>query len=165
MTIDIENECNASFEFDIHSQLELLVRAVAEHEHCPYDTEVGVTIVDKDEIQQLNYEFRQVERCTDVLSFPMMEYDEPSDFESTAFLGSITMSPETDELLLGDIVLCAPVIEEQAREYGHSVLREFSFLVVHSLLHLFGYDHMEEEERIEMERVQKEIMSELQINR
>ncbi|MCI5732265.1 MAG: rRNA maturation RNase YbeY, partial [Eubacterium sp.] len=69
------------------------------------------------------------------------------------------------ELVLGDIVLCSDVVREQAEEYGHSELREFSFLVVHSLLHLFGYDHVEEEERIEMEEKQRDIMNQLQILR
>lgn len=165
MTVYIENECNASFDFEMQSQLELLTQAVSDYVGCPYESEVSVTIVDKDEIHQINYEFRQIDRCTDVLSFPMMEYDKPADFDGTAFQGSITMSPETDELILGDIVLCAPVIYEQAEEYGHTPLREFSFLVVHSLLHLFGYDHMEEDERLEMEQAQREIMNKLQINR
>ena len=165
MTVYIENECNASFDFEMKAQLELLTQAVLDYAGCPYEAEVSVTIVDRDEIQQINYEFRQIDHCTDVLSFPMMEYDAPADFEGDAFQGSITTSPETGELILGDIVLCAPVIYEQAKEYGHTPLREFSFLVVHSLLHLLGYDHMEEEERMEMEQVQREIMNKLQINR
>ncbi|MFR5619914.1 MAG: rRNA maturation RNase YbeY [Clostridium sp.] len=73
--------------------------------------------------------------------------------------------PESEEMMLGDIVLCSEVVCEQAEEYGHSLLREFSFLVVHSLLHLFGYDHMEEDERAEMEEKQREIMKKLQILR
>ena len=74
-------------------------------------------------------------------------------------------NPETGELLLGDIMVSLEKVVSQAEEYGHSLLREFSFLVVHSLLHLFGYDHMEEDERAEMEEKQREIMKKLQILR
>ena len=165
MTILFENECGMSFDFSMDRQLELLVRTVTDYVHCPYETEVSVTLADKDEIHRVNKEFRQVDRPTDVLSFPMMEYDSPADFCGNSFQNSLTVSPETDELILGDIMLCAPVICEQAEEYGHSILREFSFLVVHSQLHLFGYDHMEEEERNEMEQVQREIMKILNIER
>ena len=94
-----------------------------------------------------------------------MEYDRPADFEGEAFLSSMAVSPDTEELVLGDIVLCAEVIHEQAQEYGHSELREFSFLTVHSMLHLFGYDHMDEGERDEMEKEQRAIMEQLKIYR
>ena len=84
---------------------------------------------------------------------------------SETFENSLTTSFESQELLLGDIVLCTDIIKSQAKEYGHSEKREFSFLVVHSLLHLLGYDHMEEEERVQMEEHQREIMSGLKIGR
>ena len=95
----------------------------------------------------------------------MMEYDTPGGFEGQAFENSMTISPESEELVLGDIVLCSDVIAEQAEEYGHSELREYSFLIVHSMLHLFGYDHMEEEERKQMEAKQREIMEQMGIPR
>ncbi len=165
MTIYFENESNISFEFDEKKQLDLLVSYVTNFVKCPYEPEVSVTIVTKERIHEMNYEYRQVDRPTDVLSFPMMEYEEPADFESDMFLRSLSVSPDTDEVILGDIVLCAEVICEQAKEYGHSELREFSFLVVHSMLHLFGYDHMEEEEREQMEQTQRMIMEQLGISR
>ena len=84
---------------------------------------------------------------------------------SVSIENSLTTSFESQELLLGDIVLCTDIIKSQAKEYGHSEKREFSFLVVHSLLHLLGYDHMEEEERVQMEEHQREIMSGLKIGR
>lgn len=161
----MQDEGGYSFDFSLQDQLDKLVSFVAEQLACPYEIEVSVTLVDKEEIHRLNREFRDVDRPTDVLSFPMMEYEEPSDFTSTSFLQSKTISPETGELLLGDIVICSQVVCEQAKEYGHSELREFSFLVVHSLLHLFGYDHMEEDERVQMEQIQREFMQMLQISR
>lgn len=161
----MQDEGGYSFDFSLQDQLDKLVSFVAEQLACPYEIEVSVTLVDKEEIHRLNREFRDVDRPTDVLSFPMMEYEEPSDFTCTSFLQSKTISPETGELLLGDIVICSQVVCEQAKEYGHSELREFSFLVVHSLLHLFGYDHMEEDERVQMEQIQREFMQMLQISR
>jgi probable rRNA maturation factor len=165
MTVLFENECGMTFDFPMQEQLELLVQTVTDFTGCPYETEVSVVLVDKDEIHRANREFRQVDRPTDVLSFPMMEYDSPAAFDGAAFLESAVVSPESNELVLGDIMLCAPVVCEQAKEYGHSEIREFSFLVVHSLLHLFGYDHMEEAERKEMEDAQRKIMDMLKIVR
>lgn len=165
MTIYFEDESGYEFDFSPEEKLDQLISHVAETAGCPYELEVSVTMVTKDTIHEMNRQFRQVDRATDVLSFPMMEYDRPGDFEGKAFLDSMAVSPETEELMLGDIVLCAEVIHEQAQEYGHSELREFSFLVVHSMLHLFGYDHIQESERIEMEREQREIMEQLKIYR
>lgn len=165
MTIFVEDEGGYTFSFSVKEQLDRLVSHVTEYVGCPYEPEVSVTLVTKEEIHRLNREFRQVDRPTDVLSFPMMEYDEPADFVGAAFRSSLTTNPESGEMVLGDIVLCSQVVCEQAEEYGHSVWREFSFLVVHSLLHLFGYDHLEEKERIEMEEKQKQIMEQLQILR
>ena len=139
--------------------------AVMEEEECDFDAEISVTLVTKEEIHELNRTHRNVDRPTDVLSFPMMEYDAPADFSGEKFCKTLTVSPESEEMMLGDIVLCSEVVCEQAEEYGHSLLREFSFLVVHSLLHLFGYDHMEEDEREEMEEKQREIMKKLRILR
>lgn len=165
MTVFFENESSLSFDFPEEEYLAKLIRAVCDYVHCPYEVEVSVTLVDRDRIRQVNHEFREIDRPTDVLSFPMMEYNSPADFTGEAFCTSISLSPESEELILGDILLCAPVVCEQAAEYGHSRLREFSFLVVHSLLHLFGYDHMEEGEREVMESAQREIMNMVQINR
>lgn len=165
MTILYEKECEAKFDFQEEELLEKIVSYVLEQEKCPYEAEVSVMLVSKEEIHRMNKEFRQVDKPTDVLSFPMMEYDAPADFEGELFDRTRTLSPESEELILGDIVLCADVIKEQAKEYGHSELREFSFLTVHSILHLLGYDHMEEEERIEMEERQRVLMNGLNINR
>ena len=165
MTVLYERECESEFDFQEEELLEKIIPYVLQEEKCPFEAEVSVTLVDKEEIHRLNREFRQVDRPTDVLSFPMMDYDSSADFSGRSFEESLTISPETGEIVLGDNVICSDVVREQAEEYGHSELREFSFLVVHSLLHLFGYDHMEEEERIEMEEKQREIMNQLQILR
>lgn len=165
MTVYVENAGDYEFSFSVKEQIDKLTAFVTAFVACPYEPEVSVTLVTKEEIHRLNKEFRQVDRPTDVLSFPMMEYDRPADFSGRTFEQSLTLSPETGEIILGDIVLCSQVVREQAEEYGHSELREFSFLVVHSLLHLFGYDHIREDERMEMEQQQKKIMKELHIER
>lgn len=165
MTIYIEDQGGCEFSFSIEEQLDRLTAFVTEYVGCPYETELSVTLVTREEIHRLNREFRQVDNPTDVLSFPMTEYDTPARFSGPLFEDSLTLSPETGEMILGDIVLCSGIVCEQAEEYGHSKLREFSFLVVHSLLHLFGYDHVEEGERAKMEQLQKKIMNELQIMR
>ena len=109
-------------------------------------------------------EFRGMEKPTDVLSFPMIEYAVPGEFD---FLEEREdcFDPETGELTLGDIVVSKEKVIAQAEEYGHSILREYAFLIVHSILHLTGYDHMEENERRVMEEKQDEIMDLLNIIR
>lgn len=165
MTIYFEDEAMLTFDFDLERQLEQIISFVRDYVKCPYDLEVSVTMVDKASIQEVNTEFRDMSRPTDVLSFPMAEYDKPADFNGPSFCGSRTVIPDTNELVLGDMMLCSEVIKEQAKEYGHSEMREFSFLVVHSMLHLFGYDHMLERDRMEMEEEQRKIMNALGIRR
>ena len=165
MTIYLENENEYKFDFDIYKQLEKIIKFVVAYLECPYEVEVSVSIVSKEEIKAINNEFRKIDKATDVLSFPRMEYEKEGFFEGQAFEESISISPESQELLLGDIVLCYDIIKEQAKEYGHSDLREFSFLTVHSMLHLFGFDHIEEEDRLIMEDKQKDIMDKLEIYR
>lgn len=165
MTVYFEDEAGISFGFDPEEKVEEVIAFVRDHVECPYDIEVSVTLVDTDTIRQVNSQFRQIEKVTDVLSFPMMEYDSPRDFGGQAFQNSLSLSPDTQEMILGDILLCSEVVKRQAEEYGHSELREFCFLVVHSMLHLFGYDHIQEEDRREMEEEQRKIMERLGINR
>ena len=99
-----------------------------------------------------------------VLSFPMVDYEEAGNFD---FLEEADeyFHPESGELMLGDIVISKEKDFSQAEEYGHSIEREYAFLIAHSMLHLFGFDHMEEEERIEMEKKQKAILEQLKILR
>ncbi len=115
--------------------------------------EVSVTLTDNAYIQTLNKKYRQIDRPTDVLSFALNEGEEPQ----------ITGAPELN--VLGDIVLSVERAKEQAAEYGHSLRREIAFLTVHGMLHLLGYDHIEEDARLEMEREQKAVMEKLGIAR
>ena len=115
--------------------------------------EVSVTLTDNAYIQTLNKKYRQIDRPTDVLSFALNEGEEPQ----------ITGAPELN--VLGDIVLSVERAKEQAAEYGHGLRREIAFLTVHGMLHLLGYDHIEEDARLEMEREQKAVMEKLGIAR
>ena len=113
--------------------------------------EISLTFVLPEEIKSLNAQYRGVDSVTDVLSFP--QFESPEDF------------PEVGELCLGDVVICAERAEEQAEEYGHSKERELAFLTAHSMMHLFGYDHMEEDEAKVMEAKQREVLELLGITR
>lgn len=119
-----------------------------ESERC----EISVTFVDMDEIHQLNREYREVDRPTDVLSFPQF-YDLEEEI------------PEVGEICLGDVVICKEKAEEQAEEFGHSFEREIIYLFVHSVLHLLGYDHMEEDEKACMRAREEQIMEHLGVFR
>ena len=101
-------------------------------------------MTDAEEVHRLNLEFRGIDRTTDVLSFPGLDFEEPAAFEDSIDEGCI--NPDNDCVMLGDIVINAEKVKEQAAEYGHSEMREFAFLIAHSMLHLCGYDHMTPEE-------------------
>ena len=165
MTINIEKEIELTFDFDEDAYVEKVILAALDYVDCPYEAEVNVLFTDNAGIHEMNKEFREIDRPTDVLSFPMVSYDIPGNFETLEEEQGECFHPESGELLLGDIVLSYDKIKEQAKEYGHSELRELCFLVAHSMLHLAGYDHMEEEEREQMEQMQKEILDQLGIFR
>ena len=115
------------------------------------DAEVSVTLTDDAHIHVLNRDYRSVDRPTDVLSFALTESEEPAILDAPY------------GVVLGDLVIS--LVAAQAEEYGHSVLRELSFLTVHGMLHLLGYDHIEEEDRVEMEEEQRHVMDVLGIAR
>jgi probable rRNA maturation factor len=165
LTIQLELETEVSFDFDYDTLAHTVIEAACDAENCPYEAEVNLTLVDNDTIHAINREHRQIDRPTDVLSFPMIAYDKPADFSHVEDCVEENFNPETGELLLGDIVISVEKVKEQALEYGHSEKREYAFLILHSMLHLFGYDHETEEERLEMEQRQKQILAGLGIQR
>lgn len=165
MTIQIEEETEINLDFDYKTLAKDVIMFTMEHENFPYEAEVNLTLTDNETIHAINQEYRQIDRPTDVLSFPMLSYDTPGDFSALEDSVEDNFNPDTGEILLGDIIISVPKVLEQAREYGHSPRREYAFLIVHSMLHLFGYDHMTEDEAAFMENKQKEILQELQILR
>ena len=168
MTLNYENETNAVLDLQQESA-EALARRVIEAGldivDCPYEAQVSLLITDDEGIREMNRQFRSIDAPTDVLSFPLQEYPAPGDFSQIDEEGSDEFDPDSGELLLGDIVINADRVILQAEEYGHSQKREYAFLIAHSILHLTGFDHMEEEEREQMEEFQKRIMNAVQIPR
>ncbi|MBQ9391811.1 MAG: rRNA maturation RNase YbeY [Lachnospiraceae bacterium] len=173
MTIYYDNQTDYEFDFDYKKVANDVITKTLLHEQFKYDVEVSITFVNEESIRKINKEYRDIDNSTDVLSFPMIEYD--ADYsriserkeEMYDFLIDVIdiKNPDTDEIILGDIVLCVPVIINQAKEYNHSILREYAFLIVHSMLHLLGFDHIEEDERIIMENKQNQILESLSITR
>lgn len=165
MSIYIENETETNLDFNYEEVIQNVILYSLEFVNCPYETEVNIVLTDNEAIHQVNLEYRDIDRPTDVLSFPMVEYKEPGDFRRIEEENPDVFNLETGELILGDIMISLEKVKEQAMEYGHSELRELAFLTAHSMLHLFGYDHIEDEERRIMEEAQQEIMSGLNISR
>lgn len=139
---------------ELRTNLRKCCETVLETEGIDSDAEVSITITDKKEIREMNREYRQKDSVTDVLSFPLGEN------------GEYDVNPDTNRIMLGDIMICAPKAEEQAEEYGHSLMRELCFLTTHSMLHLLGYDHEQgkEEEKIMFEK-QTAVLDKLGITR
>ena len=131
----------------------------------PNGLEVAIKFVSENEIRRLNREERNIDKVTDVLSFPMIDYEIPADFSNVEEDFSDCFNPETGELMLGDIMICCERAKEQSEEYGHSIKREFAFLIAHSMLHLLGFDHMVENEARVMESKQTQALDSLGISR
>ena len=135
-----------------------------EAEGCPYEAQVNVILTDDESIRTINRDERGIDNATDVLSFPMAFYENPADFNGLEDQDDV-FDPDTGEYVLGDIVISLDHVREQAKAYGHSERRELAFLVVHSMLHLMGYDHMLDSERIRMEEKQEAVLAALHITR
>ena len=166
MTFFVENETDADFGFDASELIRTVCERAFSSEGAPVDAScVNVFITDSEGIRELNASYRGIDSPTDVLSFPGLDFDEPSDFDISDDRKADCMDPESGELVLGDIVLNADRIFSQAEEYGHSVKREMAFLLAHSCLHLCGYDHMTEEEEKVMFSKQEAVLESLGITR
>ena len=139
--------------------IELAIKASLAEEDMDENCEISVTLCTNEEIAELNKEYMGRDGATDVLSFPQLAFDE----DKCIFEDSMTYNG--DNLLLGDIVISLERAAEQAEEYGHSMKREVGFLTVHSMLHLLGYDHMEDAEREEMQAKEKKILSAINLPR
>ena len=145
---------------DMRDLVRSAVKAALEYMDFPLKSEVSVMFTDDEEIHELNRMHRGVDRPTDVLSFPLFEYDENGDITED----DLDFNPN-GEMLLGDIVISLETASRQAQEYGHSFEREIGFLTVHSMLHLFGYDHMTPEDEEEMFGYQREILERMGLER
>ena len=126
---------------------------------------MNLTLTDNEGIHEINRMYRQIDAPTDVLSFPMLSYEQAGDFSALEEDYEDNFNPDTGEIMLGDIVISVDRVREQAAAYGHSERREFAFLIVHSMLHLFGYDHMTPEDAAVMEPKQRQSLEEMNISR
>ena len=147
MTVYYDYEAETKLHIPYKKICEEIIEAVCDYEACPYECEVSITFLNNEDIRVYNKNYRGINKPTDVLSFPLNESGELNEF-----------NPETGELMLGDIVISVDKVISQAEEYGHTRKRELAFLICHSMLHLFGYDHIDDDERVEMEEVQKTIL-------
>ena len=164
MTLQIDYKTDREIGIEYEELAKKVVQKVLDMEGCPYDAQVNLVLTDNEEIQRVNTEFREIPAPTDVLSFPMIPFETPADYAIVEEDESY-FDLDTDELLLGDIMISVDKVFAQAEEYGHSVTREFCFLVAHSMLHLLGYDHMTPEEAVVMENKQRTALDELGITR
>ena len=164
MTINIQEETDIPFTFPYEKTAKDVICFVCDDLKFPYEAEVSLTLTDNAGIHECNRTHRQIDAPTDVLSFPMLSLERPLDF-ITSEADMDNFNPDTGEALLGDIIISVEKVTAQAEAYGHSVLREFAFLIVHSMLHLFGYDHMTEKEAALMEAEQRRILEKMQITR
>lgn len=157
MTIYIENESDIKLNIPYRKIIEDSINLSLDFEKVPYECEISVTIVDDERIHEINKEFREIDRSTDVLSFPLNEFEKVADWQNFDE-DKASFNYDTGELMLGDIILSAEHIIKQANEYGHTRKRELAFLVIHSILHLLGYDHMTKEDEEKMFSKQRQIL-------
>ena len=158
MTINLDYETDKTLDIPYEAIVNDIIPAALDYVHCPYEAEVNVLLTDNEAIQEINRDYRQIDAPTDVLSFPMVDFAQEANFDHVEEHVEDYFHPETGELLLGDIIISVEKVVEQAEKYGHSQERELAFLVAHSMLHLCGYDHMDDGEREIMEQKQREIL-------
>ena len=151
---------------ELVKELEHTIEFALKEEEVNIPFEISLLFVDNDEIREINNETRNIDKETDVLSFPMLDYPKDRVFKDVYKNYEFDETyMDGEELVLGDIVLSLEKALEQSNEYNHSFKREASYLVVHSVLHLLGYDHMEEDEKKVMRKREEEILGELDIKR
>lgn len=149
LDLEIDNRSGVELDMSVYEKVEEYILITLQQENVLVPCEISFSLVIPEEIQELNAEYRNIDKETDVLSFPMLEFPEDEDM----------LTYETGiPVMLGDIVISTKRATEQAEEYGHSLEREICYLSVHSVLHLLGYDHMEEDEKRVMRAREKAVM-------
>lgn len=150
MDVLFENNTNEKINYEL---IEKVISESLKYEGISNNAEISVTIVDNEEIRKINNKFRNIDKATDVLSFPLIDFNAES------------LPEDNSKIYLGDIIISIERAEEQAEEYGHSLDREIGFLTAHSMLHLLGYDHMIQEEEKIMFKKQEDILNNLGLRR
>lgn len=149
-----ENSTNFKIDDETLDIIKKVIEETLDYENFTKNVEISFSIVTNNEIKEINNKFRKINKETDVLSFPLL-----TDFNID------TNTPPITPLSLGDIIISIEKAKSQAKEYGHTLVRELAFLTVHSMLHLLGYDHMTKEEEKIMFKKQDEILNKLNIKR
>lgn len=162
MTVWIENTTDDLIFEDYEKTIKEIVDLSLRTENFMKNVEISVTMVDNKEIHRINKEFRNIDAPTDVLSFPLLEFENGVLLEQTA---KENINIDTNEVVMGDIIISVERAREQAQEYGHSLKREIAFLTAHSMYHLMGYDHMVEEEEKIMNAKQEAVLEKAEITR
>ena len=165
MKVYFENETEEVPAFDAEKLTGIIAQEVMTEEKCPFELSVNLLITDSDGICTANRDFRNIDKVTDVLSFPGVPFEQPSDFEMLRGDEPDYFDRDDHSLMLGDIMINIDRVHSQAKEYGHSERREFAFLVAHSMLHLCGYDHMVKTDAEIMEKKQEQVLQNLGITR
>jgi probable rRNA maturation factor len=149
------------FNDNIKSIIEKTIEYALNYEGFNKPYEISVVITDNEGIREINREFRNIDKETDVLSFPMLEFEDDYVEKGEIEVEVEDLNPESGEVVLGDIVISLEKAKSQAEEYGHSYEREIAFLTVHSVLHLLGYDHEQEDDRVIMRSKEESILTKL----
>lgn len=167
MTFYVDNETPYEINDELQKKIEEIVLEVTKEEQFLYPFEVNLLITDNNGIKEFNTTYRKINKETDVLSFPNLDFEIPGNYDvlENEIEKINYYNLDTDEVVLGDIIISYEKIISQANEYGHSETRELCFLIAHSMLHLLGYDHMEPDEAKVMEEKQKKILDRLGITK
>ena len=155
MTLLSDNRTEEIISEEIMAAVEKVAYETLVYDEFDTECEVSLSFVSDEEIQEINNNFRDMDKATDVLSFPQIDYD----------VDEVVMTNEKGEIVLGDIIISVDTAKRQEEEYGHSLRREIAFLTVHGMLHLLGYDHIEEEDGVIMRSEEKRLMEKLGISR
>ncbi|MCB2306599.1 rRNA maturation RNase YbeY [Clostridium estertheticum] len=161
---------NRQNKIEVTKELETVIKDVIEYTLCEeklsIDNEVSVIFIDNEEIKEINKKYRGIDKITDVLSFPMLNYPENKVFKEVYINYEFDRSDLYDEkLVIGDVALSLERAKQQSEEFGHSFIRECAYLTVHSILHLLGYDHMEEDQKNIMRKREEEILKNFSLTR
>ena len=161
MNLTLYTECETEFGLDITTIANAVSDVFFRRFPCPYDVQLNLYVVDDETIKEANKDTRGIDKATDVLSFPNLPFDPEhiNDLDLIRDNDADLFDPETGELIYGEMI-CASKVYSQAEEYGHSPEREAAFLTAHSLLHLAGFDHIDDNDRVKMENIQEEILRE-----
>ena len=167
--IDFINDNKYKFDFDEKRLSQKIAKTIFEIEKCPYDFSFSISLVSNRKIRTINRNERGIDKSTDVLSFPNLDYDKPASFKkyvkANGLVDISVLDTENNTIFLGDVVISYDTLLKQAKLYNHSIKREYSFLLTHSLLHLLGYDHMTKKDENKMFKKQDMVLEQLKIYR